>query len=62
MNNKQTRSKLIDLEDIKFHQCVRLNKCIGLRRRAARYMGLETRFITLYMGGTIGPICKYRDG
>jgi len=26
MNNKQTRSKLIDLEDIKFHQCVRLNK------------------------------------
>jgi|TARA_B110000285_G_C15050252_1_gene576556 AP-1 complex subunit mu len=26
LNNKQTRSKLIDLEDIKFHQCVRLNK------------------------------------
>ena len=26
MTGKQTRSKLIDLEDIKFHQCVRLNK------------------------------------
>jgi len=26
LNNKQTRSKLIDLEDIKFHQCFRLNK------------------------------------
>lgn len=26
MTGKQSRNKLIDLEDIKFHQCVRLNK------------------------------------
>lgn len=26
MTGKQSRNKLIELEDIKFHQCVRLNK------------------------------------
>ena len=26
MTGKQSKSKLIELEDIKFHQCVRLNK------------------------------------
>jgi AP-1 complex subunit mu len=26
MTGKQTKSKLVELEDIKFHQCVRLNK------------------------------------